>query len=104
MSQATIAVAGAAMVLSTLPGARAGFNRAFASGEVTKTNRPGEPLALVGPSRASWTTWRSRSAGTGFGSQAVKVRASRKIWSIEASGRGLPGVNRRAAGAVLMGR
>src|SRR6267143_1637879 len=48
-----ITVTGAAMVLSTLPGARTGLRRALAAGVVRKTNLAGEPLALVGPRGAN---------------------------------------------------
>ena len=44
-----IAVTGAALVLSTLPGLSAGISRALASGVRTKRMRAGEELALVGP-------------------------------------------------------
>ena len=44
-----MAVTGAAFVLSTLPGLRAGMSRAFASGVRTNTMRAGQELALVGP-------------------------------------------------------
>jgi hypothetical protein len=44
-----MAVTGAALVLSTLPGERAGMRRALASGVRTKTMRAGQELALVGP-------------------------------------------------------
>src|SRR5215472_9316535 len=76
-----IAVAGAVMVLSTLPGARAGRSRSLASGVTTNTNRPGKQLALVGPSRARSQISRSIVSGTGLGSQVRSVRACRKSWS-----------------------
>jgi hypothetical protein len=41
-------VTGAVIVFSTLPGDRACFSFAFASGVVTNTKRAGEELALVG--------------------------------------------------------
>jgi hypothetical protein len=44
-----IAVAGAAITLSTLPGLNAGARRRFASSVVTKTMRSGAQLAEVGP-------------------------------------------------------
>ena len=44
-----IAVTGAALVLSTLPGVSAGSSRAFASGVRRNTKRAGQELALVGP-------------------------------------------------------
>src|SRR6266852_3046954 len=53
VSQAMITVTGAAMVLSTLPGARTGLSIALAPGVVRKTNLAGEPFALVGPRRAN---------------------------------------------------
>ena len=49
-----IAVTGAALVLSTLPGVSAGIKRAFASGVRTKRIRAGHELALVGPDRMIW--------------------------------------------------
>ena len=49
-----IAVTGAALVLSTLPGVSAGSSRAFASGVRTKTKRAGHELALVGPTFMIW--------------------------------------------------
>ena len=48
-----IAVTGACMVLSTLPGVRAGRSRSLASRDFTKSTRIGLQLALVGPSAAS---------------------------------------------------
>ena len=44
-----IAVTGAAIVLSTLPGDSAGRSRSFASRLLTKTKRAGQLLAEVGP-------------------------------------------------------
>ncbi len=44
-----IAVTGAALVLSTLPGLSASSSRAFASGVRTNRIRAGQELALVGP-------------------------------------------------------
>ena len=44
-----MAVTGAAFVLSTLPGLRAGISRALASGVRRKVIRAGQQLALVGP-------------------------------------------------------
>src|ERR1700688_5071573 len=69
------------MVFSTLSGARVGFNRSFASGEVRNTKRAGEEFALVGPIRANSYASRKISTGTGLGSQALWVRAFRKIRS-----------------------
>ena len=43
-----MAVTGAAMLLSTFPAAKQGFNFSLASGEVTNTNRAGDIFALVG--------------------------------------------------------
>ena len=45
------------------------------NGVVRKTNLAGEPLALVGPRRASYALRRS-STGTGSGSHVEWVRAS----------------------------
>jgi len=47
-----IAVTGAWMVLSTLPGVRAGRSRSLASRDFTKSTRIGLQFALVGPSIA----------------------------------------------------
>ena len=44
-----IAVTGAAIVCSTLPGVSAGRSRSFASGVLTKTIRAGQLLRRVGP-------------------------------------------------------
>ncbi len=49
-----MAVTGAALVLSTLPGLSAGISRAFASGFRTKRIRAGHEFALVGPERMIW--------------------------------------------------
>ena len=46
-----MAVTGACLVLSTLPGVSAGSSRALASGVRRKTKRAGQELALVGPTR-----------------------------------------------------
>ena len=72
-----MAVTGAAMVLSTLPGASAGRSRSFASAERMNTIRIGETLALVGPILARSTASRSKASGTGRSSQPLWVRASR---------------------------
>src|SRR5260370_16657215 len=53
VSQAMITVTGAAMVLSTLPGASAGLRTALAAGVVRKTNLAREPLALLAPRLAN---------------------------------------------------
>ncbi len=44
-----MAVTGAVMVFSTLPGDSASFSFALPSAVRMKTKRAGEPLALVGP-------------------------------------------------------
>ena len=44
-----MAVTGAFMVLSTLPGSRAGLSFSFAAFDFTKTMRIGHMLADVGP-------------------------------------------------------
>src|ERR1700730_13637635 len=76
-----ITVTGAAMVLSTLPGARTGLRSVLAPGVVRKTNLAGEPLALVGPRRANSYALRKSSTGTGSGSHVEWVRASQNSWS-----------------------
>src|SRR5690349_18175689 len=76
-----IAVTGACMVLSTLPGLSAGRSRSLASGDFTKSTRIGLQLALVGPNAAISYAWRSSASGTGRASQARWVRALRKMRS-----------------------
>ena len=69
---------GADMVLATLVGDRAGRRRSFAAGVFTKTTRIGWLLAEVGAILAiSYIRW-SRASSTGFSSQTLWVRASRK--------------------------
>ncbi len=81
MSMPTITVTGALMVLSILPSASAGLSLAFASGDFTNTKRAGLELAEVGAHSVSSTSCLSRASSTGFGSQALWVRAVRNNWS-----------------------
>ena len=76
-----IAVAGAAIVLSTLPGWSRGRSFSFASVERTKTIRIGDMFAEVGPIFARSYAWRRSASSTGLSCQAICVRASRKIRS-----------------------
>src|SRR5580692_13042330 len=97
-----IAVTGAAIVLSTLRGARAGRRRSLAWDVVRNTKRAGVVLALVGPKAASSYRRRSTSEGTGRESQTLWVRASRKIWSIQSLETALLRGAETAAGASDM--
>ena len=72
-----MAVTGAAMVLSTLPGASAGLSSALASAPLTNTTRAGCELAAVGPMRARSQAWRSTSSGTARSRKREWVRACR---------------------------
>jgi len=71
---AIMTVTGAAMVLSTLPGARTGLRSALAPGVVRKTNLAGEALALV----AQDGPIRKPCAG------ALLARVREATWSVSA--------------------
>ena len=73
----TIAITGAAMALSTLPGSRQGLRRCLASCEHRNTKRAGDAFRLVGPHfRSSYR--RSICCGsTGSSVQPFWLRASR---------------------------
>src|SRR5687767_13469637 len=73
-----IAVTGAVIVFSALPGARAGNSRCLAAGVRRKTIRAGLLLALVGPQRIRSQSRRSVSSCTGLASHALNVRPFRK--------------------------
>src|SRR5689334_13373671 len=88
---AKIAVAGAFMVLSTFPASRAGLSFSFASLDFTNTIRSGHMFADVGPSFARSYAWRRIASSTGLSSQAVCVRALRKIRSWPSEERRLMG-------------
>ena len=97
-----IAVAGAAIVLSTLPASRCGLRRCLAFSEVTKMMRAGEQLALVGPILRRSASAISVASDTGLSCQRLKVRASRKIWSetVIVDGLGHGGLRTREEGWV----
>src|SRR6185295_10281649 len=80
-----MAVTGACLVLSTLPGVSAGSRRALASGVRTNTRRAGQVLALVGPIFTMSYSARSWSSDTGVGSQPFWVRAWRNSRSMARS-------------------
>ncbi len=73
-----MAVAGAAMVLSTLPELRSGLSLSLAAFDFTKMTRAGSELNAVGPIFMRSMSSTSRLSGTSLGCQARLVRASRK--------------------------
>src|SRR5581483_11245131 len=73
-----MAVAGAAMVLSTLPELSRGLSLSLAAFDFTKTTRAGSELNAVGPIFMRSTSSTSRLSGTSLGCQSRLVRASRK--------------------------
>ena len=88
MSCAMMAVTGALIVLSTLPGASAGRSRSLACWLRTNTMRAGEQLALVGAIFMRSYSARNCSSETGRGSQPLWVRAALKSWSSATESRG----------------
>src|SRR5690554_4487531 len=81
MSWAIIAVTGAAMVFSRLPGDRAGFRRSFAAADLTKVMRMGSQLALVGPITVRSHAFCNRAVSTSRSCQPLWVRALLKRMS-----------------------
>src|SRR6185436_11338637 len=78
-----IAVTGAAIVLSRLPGLSAGLSFSLPSGVRTKTIRAGCEFCEVGPHfMISWIA-RSCASLTGLSRKTLWVRALRRMWSIE---------------------
>jgi hypothetical protein len=73
-----MAVTGAAIVLSTLPGISAPLRRDLAFALRTKTIRKGEALAEVGPIFASSTASCGSLSGTSNVRHPLCVRAARK--------------------------
>src|SRR5438045_9733305 len=67
------------MVFSTLPGASDGLSLSLPFAVRTKTKRPGEAFALVGPHFNASYTSRSVLSLTGLSSHPLWVRASRKV-------------------------
>src|SRR5207249_3302645 len=75
------------MVFSTLPGASDGLSLSLPFAVRTKTKRPGEAFALVGPHFNASYTSRNVLSLTGLSSHPLWVRASRKSWSMHRSER-----------------
>ena len=82
-----IAQTGAVMVFSKLPPDNAGRSRSLPASLVTKTNRPGEQLAEVGPNFKISHNACSVVSGTARSCQPFWLRACVKSWAMASSGR-----------------